>query len=245
MPNIMIKIPGTEEGIPAFQGAIEQGINVNVTLLFSLENYRAVAQAYVAGLKTRADAGEPIDKIASVASFFVSRVDTAVDKRIDAAIAATNDDGKKKELEGLKGKAAIANAKIAYEAFQEIFSGPEWERLAALGAKPQRCLWASTSTKNPAYRDVIYVEELIGADTVDTMPPATIDAFLDHGNAKRTLDQDVAGAHATLDALERNGISMKEVTDELQVEGVDSFTKSFEELIDAISQKREEMLAQV
>jgi transaldolase len=245
MPNIMIKIPGTEEGIPAFQGAIEEGINVNVTLLFSLENYRAVARAYVAGLKKRADAGQPIDKIASVASFFVSRVDTAVDKRLDAAIAATNDESKKRELEGLKGKAAIANAKIAYEAFQQIFSGPEWERLAGLGAKPQRCLWASTSTKNPAYRDVIYVEELIGSDTVDTMPPATIDAFIDHGVAKRTLDQDVKGAHALLGALERNGISMTEVTDQLQVEGVKSFTDSFEELIDAISKKREEMLAQV
>jgi transaldolase len=245
MPNIMIKIPGTEEGIPAFQGAIEQGINVNVTLLFSLENYRAVAQAYVAGLKKRADAGEPIDSISSVASFFVSRVDSAVDKRLDAAIAATSDEAKKKELEGLKGKAAIANAKIAYEAFQQIFSGPEWERLKGLGARPQRCLWASTSTKNPNYRDVIYVEELIGPDTVDTMPPATIDAVLDHGQVRRSLDEDVAGAHATLEALERNGISMKEVTDELQSEGVTSFVKSFEELVDAISQKREEMLAQV
>ncbi len=243
IPNIMVKIPGTAEGIPAFQQAIADGINVNVTLVFSLQSYREVAEAYIKGLEQRAASGQPVDHLASVASFFVSRVDTMVDKRLDAAIAAAGSEERKTELKALQGKAAIANAKMAYAAYQEIFSGPRWEALAAKGAKPQRCLWASTSTKNPAYRDVIYVEDLIGPDTVDTMPPATIDAFLDHGNAARTLDQNVDEARAQLAGLEKAGISMDEVTLQLQKDGVRLFTESFNELIGTITSKREEMMA--
>ncbi len=243
IPNIMVKIPGTAEGIPAFQQAIADGINVNVTLVFSLQSYREVAEAYIKGLEQRAASGQPVDHLASVASFFVSRVDTMVDKLLDAAIAAAGSEERKTELKALQGKAAIANAKMAYAAYQEIFSGPRWEALAAKGAKPQRCLWASTSAKNPAYRDVIYVEELIGPDTVDTMPPATIDAFLDHGNAARTLDQGVDEARAQLAGLEKAGISMDEVTLQLQKDGVRLFTESFNELIGTITSKREEMMA--
>jgi len=243
IPNIMVKIPGTAEGIPAFQQAIADGINVNVTLVFSLQSYREVAEAYIKGLEQRAEAGQPVDRLASVASFFVSRVDTMVDKRLDAAIAEAGSEERKTELKALQGKAAIANAKMAYAAYQEIFSGPRWEALAAKGAKPQRCLWASTSTKNPAYRDVIYVEDLIGPDTVDTMPPATIDAFLDHGNAARTLDQNVDEARAQLEGLEKAGISMDEVTLQLQKDGVRLFAESFNDLIGTITSKREEMMA--
>jgi transaldolase len=244
LPNVMIKIPGTKEGIPAFQQSISDGINVNVTLVFSIDNYRRVAEAYIVGLEARAAAGKPVDHLASVASFFVSRVDTAVDKLLDQLIGdADGDDHRRRELDSLHGKAAIANAKMAYEACSEIFSGPRWEALAAKGAKAQRCLWASTSTKNPAYRDVLYVEELIGPDTVDTMPPATIDAFLDHGNVARTLDRDVAGARAELAALEAAGVSMDEVTAQLQKDGVQLFADSFNALLETISAKRDEMMA--
>ncbi len=243
MPNIMVKIPGTAEGLPAIQHAIAEGININVTLLFSVDNYRQVAEAYITGLEQRASAGQPIDKIASVASFFVSRVDTAVDKKLDALIDSATDEGRKEELRGLKGKAAIANAKMAYAAYQELFSGPRWDVLAAHAAAVQRCLWASTSTKNPAYRDVMYVEGLIGPDTVDTMPPATIDQFMDHGTVAPTITQDVEVARTELGALERAGISMDEVTRQLQEDGVKLFTESFNELIGTISGKRDEMMS--
>jgi transaldolase len=242
-PNVFVKVPGTPEGIPAFQKAISEGININVTLLFSLESYRKVAEAYLAGLEQRASTGQPIDGIASVASFFVSRVDTAVDKKLDAMIGEAGNESRKSELQALKGKAAIANAKMAYEAFKEIFSGSRWEALAAKGARVQRCLWASTSTKNPDYRDVVYVEQLIGPDTVDTMPDATIDVFLDHGKVERTLDRDVDTARKELQALENVGISMDEVTHQLQVDGVKSFTDSFNEMLETINSKREQMLA--
>ncbi|HLJ67037.1 MAG TPA: transaldolase [Chloroflexota bacterium] len=244
LPNIMIKIPGTPEGIPAFQQAIAEGINVNVTLVFSIDNYRAVAEGYIAGLEQRAATGQPVDHLASVASFFVSRVDSAVDKRIEAMTGeAATDSARVEQLSSLLGKAAIANAKLAYEAYGEIFSGTRWEALAAKGARTQRCLWASTSTKNPSYPDTYYVAALIGPDTVDTMPPATIDAFLDHGEVARTLDQDLAGAHRTIAALEEAGIPMAEVTHQLQVDGVRLFAESFDSLIETISAKREEMLA--
>jgi transaldolase len=242
MPNIMIKIPGTPEGILAFQRAIAAGINVNVTLVFSLDNYRCVAEAYIAGLEERLAAGKPVDRIASVASFFVSRVDTAVDKRLDEIIAATSDEQRRQELRALQGKAAIANAKLAYAAYQEIFSGPRWEALAQKGARTQRCLWASTSTKNPAYRDVLYVEELIGPDTVNTMPLQTIEAFLDHGRVERTLDRDVEKARAEYAAIEQAGISMDEVTLQLQKDGVKLFADSFNDLINTIRSKREAMM---
>jgi transaldolase len=243
LPNIMIKIPGTPEGIPAFQQAISEGINVNVTLVFSLDNYRKVAQAYIAGLEARAAAGKPIDTMASVASFFVSRVDTTVDQRLDELISYTTDERRKRELKALQGKAAIANAKLAYAAYQQIFSGPRWEALARQDARTQRCLWASTSTKNPAYRDILYAEQLIGPDTVDTMPLATIEAFLDHAIVARTLDQDVEKAREDYVAIERAGIPMDKVTLHLQQEGVQKFADSFNQLIDTITAKREQMMA--
>src|SRR6188508_3343538 len=204
-PNVFIKIPATEAGIPAIENAIADGINVNVTLMFSVDIYKRVARAYVAGLRRRHERGESVD-VASVASFFVSRVDTKVDKYLeevgtDEALAA-------------RGRAAIANAKQAYAAFTEIF-GAEFDDVRAAGARVQRCLWASTSTKNPTYRDVLYVEELIGPETVDTMPLETIEAVVEHGQLERTLDQDVAGAHRTLRLIEEQGISMRQVTDEV------------------------------
>jgi transaldolase/glucose-6-phosphate isomerase len=243
LPNVMIKIPGTPEGIPAFQRAIARGINVNVTLVFSLENYRNVAEAYIAGLEERAASGQPVDHLSSVASFFVSRVDTMVDKMLDDMIAA--DAQRKSQLESLQGKAAIANAKQAYHAYQEIFAGPRWQKLADQGARAQRCLWASTSTKNPKYRDILYAEQLIGPDTVDTMPPQTIEAFLDHAVVERTLDKDFDQARAELGALESAGISMAQVTHQLQVNGVKLFSDSFDELINAISEKRAQMMVAV
>jgi transaldolase len=232
-PNVFIKIPATEAGIPAIENAIAEGININVTLMFSVEIYRRVARAYVAGLRRRHERGEDVSRVASVASFFVSRVDTKVDKELeelgtDQALAA-------------RGKAAIANAKLAYEAFSEIFGGEEFAELRAAGARVQRCLWASTSTKNPAYRDVLYVEELIGPQTVDTMPLETITAFLDHGELERTLDRDLDAARQAIRAVEGNGITMQRVTDELIAEGVASFAKSFDELIETIESKREEL----
>ena len=243
--NVMIKVPATPAGVPAIKTLISEGINVNVTLVFSLDNYRKVAQAYIAGLEARAAAGKPIDTIASVASFFVSRVDTAVDQRLDELIAYTTNEQRKRELKALLGKAAIANAKLAYVAYQEIFSGPRWEALARQGARTQRCLWASTSTKNPAYRDILYAEQLIGPDTVDTMPLSTIEAFLDHAIVARTLDQDVEKARADYAAIERAGISMEKVTLRLQQEGVQKFADSFNQLIDTISTKRQQMMASV
>src|SRR5688572_16986923 len=229
-PNVFIKIPATEDGVPAIEAAISEGINVNVTLMFSVEMYKRVARAYIAGLRTRHGRGEPIDRVASVASFFVSRVDTKIDPQLDAigtpsALAA-------------RGRAAVANAKHAYEAFGEIFGGDEFADLRAAGARVQRCLWASTSTKNPDYRDVLYVEELIGPETVNTMPTDTIDAFLDHGTLERTLDAGLDEARDTLSRIEALGIGMQKVTDELTEEGVAAFAKSFEELIETIESQR-------
>ena len=231
-PNVFIKIPATEAGIPAIENAIAEGINVNVTLMFSVDIYKRVARAYIAGLRRRHERGESV-RVASVASFFVSRVDTKVDKYLeeigtDQALAA-------------RGRAAIANAKMAYEAFSEIFGGDEFADLKAASARVQRCLWASTSTKNPAYRDVLYVEELIGPETVDTMPLETITAFLDHGNIQRTLDRDLDGARQAIREVEAQGITMERVTSELIDEGVASFSKSFDELIETIESKRKEL----
>jgi transaldolase len=232
-PNVFIKIPATPAGLPAIEAAIADGINVNVTLMFSVDVYRDVARAYIAGLRARHTRGEDISRVASVASFFVSRVDTKVDKTL-------TDAGGRAEL-AARGRAAIANAKLAYEAFNEIFGGDEFADLRAAGARVQRCLWASTSTKNPDYRDVLYVEELIGPDTVDTMPLDTIEAFLDHGIVERTLDRDLDAARQALREVEASGISMERVTDELIVEGVASFAKSFDELIGSIESKRQEL----
>jgi transaldolase len=232
-PNVFIKIPATTAGIPAIERTIADGINVNVTLMFSVDVYREVARAYIAGLRARHERGEDVRRVASVASFFVSRVDTKVDKLLEEL-------GTRSALEA-RGQAAIANAKLAYDAFNDIFGGDEFADLRAAGARVQRCLWASTSTKNPDYRDVIYVEELIGPDTVDTMPTETITAFLDHGRVERTLDRDVDAARKQIRAVESEGISMQQVTDELIAEGVASSSKSFDELIETIESKREEL----
>ncbi|MEO7084095.1 MAG: transaldolase [Gemmatimonadaceae bacterium] len=232
--NLMVKIPGTAEGAKAIRQAIAAGMNINVTLLFAIDAYQRVIDAYMGGLEDRLAAGKTIDSSHSVASFFVSRVDTEVDKRLDAATAAGGD---KNTFDALRGKAAVANAKLAYHLFQTQTATPRWKALAAKGANVQRPLWASTSAKNPAYRDVIYVEELIGPDTVNTMPPATIDAFRDHGEVKRTVDAGVAQAQAEIDALEKAGISIASVTDKLLTDGVASFQKSFDTLLAGLRTK--------
>lgn len=231
-PNVMVKVPGTQEGSKAIYRLLAEGINVNITLLFAVEAYEAVVEAYISALEDRAKRGEPVDRLASVASFFVSRVDTEVDKRLEAI----GGDATK-----LEGKAAIANAKMAYAVFQQKFSGPRWEALKSKGARVQRPLWASTSTKNPAYRDVMYVEQLIGPDTVNTMPPKTIEAFRDHGVVARTIDANVDQARAELDALQRVQVDMKDVTDVLLREGIVSFENSFQALISGIQKKRAEL----
>jgi transaldolase len=235
-PNVMIKVPGTAEGAIAVRTLIGAGINVNITLLFAIEAHRRVIDAYLAGLEDRLKAGKPIDRIASVASFFVSRVDVEIDKRLDA-MAATLSGAERDRALGLRGKAAIANAKLAYKLFRDEFSTPRWSALLERGARLQRPLWASTSTKNPTYRDVLYVEQLIGPDTVDTMPPATIDAFRDHGEVRRTVDADVVEAQRTIAELAQVGIVMKEVTDKLLREGLASFQKSFDSLTAGLDKK--------
>ncbi|MEO8336637.1 MAG: transaldolase [bacterium] len=237
-PNVMIKVPGTEEGAIAVRTLIGAGLNVNITLLFAIEAHRRVIQAYIAGLEDRVKAGKPVDHIASVASFFVSRVDTEIDKRLDALAANASGDEQQKIL-GLKGKAAIANAQLAYQLFLAEFSSARWAPLAAAGARTQRPLWASTSAKNPAYRDVMYVEQLIGPDTVDTMPPATIDAFRDHGETKRSVDADFAAAERTMNHLAAVGIDITDVTNKLLSDGLASFQKSFDSLTGGLEKKRE------
>jgi len=230
--NVMIKVPGTVEGIPAFQQLISEGINVNVTLLFAQDVYEQVAEAYIAGLEIFAKGGGDVSRIASVASFFVSRIDTLVESKIDALLKdATLAADRKALLQALMGKVAIANAKLAYQSYKQIFAGPRWQALASRGGQTQRVLWASTSTKNPAYRDVVYVEELIGSDTVDTIPPATLDAFRDHGRVRASLEEDVEGARRTMNDLARAGISMKQVTDQLTDDGVKLFVQAFDELL--------------
>jgi transaldolase len=231
--NVLIKIPATPEGLPAIEETIAAGIPVNVTLIFSLERHREVAEAYIRGLQRLVESGGDPSRIASVASFFVSRVDTEADRRLD-------------EIGGpaeLKGTLAIANAKLAYQTYEEIFSGAEWEQLAAAGATPQRCLWASTSTKNPEYRDVIYVEELIGPETVDTMPRETIEAFQDHGHVERTLDRDTEGARRVLEAFAEADIDYDDVVQTLEREGVEKFAKSFRELFADLEAKRDQLVA--
>jgi transaldolase len=232
-PNVMVKVPGTAEGAVAVRQLIADGINVNITLLFAIAAHDRVIEAFLAGLEDRLSAGQPIDHLASVASFFVSRVDTAVDKRLDAS--------RSPEAAALKGRAAVANAKLAYRLFAERFSGARWEKLAARGARVQRPLWASTSTKNPAYRDVVYVESLIGPHTVNTMPPATIEAFRDHGQCARTVDRDYDVAEQVIARLAQLGIDFDAVTDQLLVEGLASFQKSFDTLIAGLERKTESL----
>jgi transaldolase len=232
-PNVFIKIPATKEGLPAIEETIAAGIPVNVTLIFSLERHREVAEAYIRGVQRYADAGGDLSTMASVASFFVSRVDTEADKRLDEV-------GGHDEL---KGTLAIANAKLAYVTYQETFAGERWEALKAKGASAQRCLWASTSTKNPDYRDVLYVEELIGPDTVNTMPRETVEAFLDHGNVRDSLTEDVDGARRTLDAFAAAGIDYDDVVATLEREGVEKFAKSFQQLFADVEAKRDALVA--
>lgn len=238
-PNVMIKIPGTPEGLPAVEQCLSEGINVNITLLFSVDVYEQVAQTYISALEKRAARGEPVAGVASVASFFVSRVDTLTDEKLKARIEMAPSEEEKARLRSLQGMAAVANAKIAYQRYKQIFSGRRWEALAAKGARVQRCLWASTSTKNPDYRDVIYVEELIGPDTVNTLPQNTLDAFRDHGKAALTLENGVAEAHEAIRRIEAADISFKAVTDELQTQGVRLFCDSFDKAVESIVQRRE------
>ena len=234
--NVLIKVPGTREGADAVRRLIASGINVNITLLFSLDAYRSVIDAYMSGLEQRVEEGKEIRGLASVASFFVSRVDTEVDKRLDALAKGASGE-QRRRIDALRGKAAIANAKLAYRIFQAEFSSPRFKKLAAKGAAVQKVLWASTSTKNPSYRDVMYVEQLIGPHTVNTMPPQTVDAFRDHGVVVRTVDQDLATAEGVIRDLADIGISIDDVTDRLLVDGLASFQKSFDNLIAGLAKK--------
>ncbi|HEV2106909.1 MAG TPA: transaldolase [Thermomicrobiales bacterium] len=240
-PNLMVKIPGTAEGVPAIRQALIDGININITLLFSLDNYERVAHAYVAALNARHAAGQPVGRIASVASFFVSRVDTLVDKLLEEKITSAETAAERERLQGLLGKVAIANAKLAYASFQEIFEGPRFAELRRAGAKVQRPLWASTGVKNPAYRDTLYVEELIGPHTVNTMPNATIQAFMDRGSVEMTVTEGLDEARRTMHTLAEVGIDLAAVTAQLEDEGIASFSKSFETLLAGVESKRESL----
>jgi transaldolase len=231
-PNLFVKIPATKEGLPAIEEMISRGRSINVTLIFGLGRYADVAEAYVRGLERLVEGGGDPTTVASVASFFVSRVDTEADRRLDEI----------GEHDGLKGKLAVANAKLAYQRYKEVFAGERWEALAAKGATPQRCLWASTSTKNPEYRDVLYVEELIGPDTVNTMPEETIQAFQDHGAVAETLEQGLEEAKATFDRLAEAGVDYEDVTRTLEREGVEKFADSFSELLEGIRAKSGELV---
>src|ERR1700682_1031550 len=232
-PNVMIKVPGTKECIPVIRQLLEEGININITLLFAQSAYEKVAEVFIAALEARAAKNQDIAHLASGAGIFGRRIDSLADSLIDEKLKSASDPSQKALLNGLKGKVAIANAKVTYKKYQEIFSGPRWNALKAKGGQTQRLLWASTSTKNKAYRDVLYVEELIGADTVDTIPPATFDAFRDHGRLRPSLTENVDEAAKTMASLEKAGISMKEVTEKLVVDGVKLFADAFKELLEA------------
>ena len=233
-PNVMIKVPATREGIPAIQQLISEGINVNVTLLFSQDAYERVAEAYLAGLEKFAVSNGDLSRVASVASFFISRIDSAIDGLITARVKAVADAREQALLRSLIGKVAIANAKLTYQRYREVFDGQRWQALAGRGAQTQRLLWASTGTKDPNYRDVVYVEELIGPDTVNTIPPATLDAFRDHGQPRASVTEDVDGAFDTMASLSKGGIAMKDVTDKLLAQGVQLFAEAFDKLLKAV-----------
>ena len=239
-PNLMVKVPATKAGIPAIRQLIADGININVTLIFSLERYDKVKEAFLQGLEQRLAAHQPVGRIASVASFFVSRVDTNIDSRLEAIIATRSDQAD--TARSLLGKAAVANAKLAYRQFQAKFSGARWQTLVDAGACVQRPLWASTGVKNPAYSDLLYVEPLIGPHTVNTMPPKTVEAVLDHCQVERRVDVDVDAEAGHLAALEALGISLADVTDELEVDGVKKFADSFVDLLSAIEARRSQLL---
>jgi transaldolase len=241
-PNLMVKIPATPAGIPAIEQCLYDGLNINITLMFSLDHYDQVANAYLNALERRMKEDKPVERIASVASFFVSRVDTKVDKQLQEKVQKTTSTGEQEALRRLLGKAAVANAKLAYQRYQDTFGSARFEALKAQGARVQRPLWASTSTKNPDYHDVMYVEELIGPDTINTMPPQTIDAFRDHGVVRRTLDENLDEARAVMEWLAEVGIDMDQVTDELQDEGVKAFAKSLDSLVGGIAAKCDAIL---
>ena len=243
-PNLMIKIPGTAEGLPAVEQVISEGISVNVTLLFSVQSYIDTAWAYIRGLEKRAKAGEDIGKIASVASFFLSRIDSNIDDRVDAKLEGASDDAKAK-LNSVKGKVAIANAKVAYQKYKEIFSSDRWQTLAAKGAKVQRLLWASTSTKNPEYSDVMYVDELVGTDTVNTLPPNTIEACADHCDPADRIESNIEDANRVIETLKDAdvAIDLDAVMDELLEEGIDKFVKPFDSLMSSLESKVKQLAA--
>jgi transaldolase/glucose-6-phosphate isomerase len=241
--NLMVKVPATPEGLPAIEHLIGGGISINITLLFSQNVYVQVAEAYLAGLERYIDGGGDPSHVASVASFFVSRIDSAVDKQLDQKIAKANDPTEKARLTALKGKVAIANAKLAYQDYKKLFSGPRWHNLQANGAKPQRLLWASTGTKNKAYSDVLYVEELIGKNTVNTVPPATLDAFRDHGKVRDSLEENIDDASRTLAGLEKSGISLDAITADLVKDGVKQFADAADKLYGAVAHKRAAVIA--
>ncbi len=235
-PNVMVKIPATPEGLPAIEQALTDGININVTLMFSMRHYLAVVETYLCALEARAKAGQPIDQMASVASFFVSRVDTLLDAKLEQIVKA---EGPNANLAAaLLGRAGVANSQLVYEKYEELFGGDRFKALSAKGARPQRVLWASTSTKNPKYSDLLYVDTLIGPDTVNTVPPETYRAILDHAVVERTVDRDLAAARQVVDGLKALGFDLNEVGEQLSIEGVDKFTKSFDGLLKVIELKR-------
>ena len=242
--NVMIKVPATKPGLPAIRQLIGEGINVNITLLFSQQVYEEVVEAYLAGVEHLVAQGGDPSKIASVASFFVSRIDQSVDKLIDECLRQTNDADKRADLTGLRGKIAIANAKLAYQRYKRLFAGARWEKLRAEGARVQRLLWASTGTKNPAYSDVLYIEGLIAPETISTMPPATMDAFRDHGRVQPTLEENIEQARQVMATLEKSGISIDSVTAKLVEEGVQIFANAFDKLLDAVARKRVALLGE-
>jgi len=244
-PNLMVKIPATDEGIPAIEECIAAGVNINITLIFALEFYERVMEAYIRGLERRVENGADIRSVSSVASFFVSRVDTAADKLIEAKIGDAKSDAETAKLQALLGKVAVANAKVAYQRFLAVFGTDRFKKLQAKGARLQRPLWASTGTKNKAYSDTLYLSELIGPDTVNTIPPATIDAFRDHGVVRRTIDENVDDAKRVLADLASAGISIDEITAKLQKDGVESFSKSFDEINEITTRKADQIKAKV
>lgn len=241
-PNLMIKIPATPEGIPAIEQCLYDGLNINITLMFSLDHYDQVSNAYLNALERRIQENKPVEHIASVASFFVSRVDTKVDKQLQAKIERASDPGEQEALRRLLGRAAVANARLAYQRYKVVFGSPRFEALKAKGARVQRPLWASTSTKNPAYRDVKYVEELIGPDTINTMPPTTVNAFRDHGIVRPTLEENVDEAYAVMEWLAEVGIDIRQVTQDLQTEGVKAFDDSLQSLLKGIAARRDMLM---
>jgi transaldolase len=237
--NVMIKVPGTAEGIPAFQQLISEGININVTLLFSQKVYEKVAEAYIAGVEQLAARGGDISKIASVASFFISRIDNSIDSIVPARLKTAHDPNEQEQLKSILGKVAVANGKQTYRRYLRIFGTDRWKKLAAKGAQTQRVLWASTSTKNPNYSDILYVEHLIGQDTVNTLPPATLDAFRDHGRARATLTEGLESADQIMNTVAKLGISIDEVTDKLTDDGVKLFADAFDKLLEAVKKSME------